>query len=296
MNSCVPATVHHRTVRIDGLDVFYREAGDPDAPTVVLLHGMPTSSFMFRNLIPLLSDRYHVVAPDMIGFGFSSAPAADAFDYTFDSLAEMEHRLLDELGIGTFSLYVQDYGAPMGWRLALRDPDRITAIVSQNGNAYEEGFVPSFWDPLWTYARNPDDESLAGPLRRSLDLDMIRWQYLHGVADPETVSPDTWHHDHAMVNRPGNPEIQLRLYADYPSNARQYPAVQEYFRTSQVPLLAVWGRNDEIFGPAGAEAFRRDLPAARVHLLSGGHFLLESRLHTVADLMRGFLAGVTEPA
>jgi pimeloyl-ACP methyl ester carboxylesterase len=278
-------------VRIDGLDVFYREAGDPEAPTIVLLHGAPSSSFMFRNLIPLLADRYHVIAPDMIGFGHSSAPASADFDYTFEALAAVEHALLDQLDVHRYAMYVQDYGAPMGWHLALRDPDRITGIVSQNGNAYEDGFMPSFWDPLWAYAKNPDDEALVAPLRRSLDLDMIRWQYTHGVPQPELIDPDAWTHDHAMVNRPGNPEIQLNLYADYPSNVALYPRVQEYFRSSQVPLLAVWGRNDEIFGPAGAEAFRSDLPKAQVRLLDGGHFLLESHVDAVGDLITGFLAG-----
>ncbi|MFJ9030135.1 alpha/beta fold hydrolase [Streptomyces sp. NPDC102274] len=280
--------VHHRTLSVGGRTVFYREAGDPAAPSVVLLHGTPASSFMFRELIPLLADRYHVVAPDLLGFGYSDAPPVAEFDYTFDSLTDAVEGFLHAAGIQRFALYVQDYGAPVGWRLALRHASRVRAIVTQNGNAYTEGFVDSFWKPLWEYAADPTEER-AAPLRGALSLESIKWQYTHGVPDPSVVSPDTWIHDHMLVSRPGNLDVQLKLFQEYPTNVAQYPAVQEYFRTSQVPLLAVWGRNDEIFGPDGARAFTRDLPDAEVRLLDGGHFLLESELTAVAELMTDFL-------
>ncbi|WP_327238065.1 alpha/beta hydrolase [Streptomyces sp. NBC_01317] len=280
--------VHHRTLDVDGRTVFYREAGDPTAPTVLLLHGCPASSFMYRDLIPLLADRYHVVAPDLLGFGHSDAPPVEEFDYTFDALTDAVEGLLRATGVERFAMYVQDYGAPVGWRLALRDPSRIAGIVTQNGNAYAEGFVEPFWKPLWEYAADPTEEK-AAPLREGLALERIRWQYTHGVPDLSLVNPDAWAHDHAMVNRPGNPEVQLKLFREYPTNVELYEDVHAYFRSSQVPLLAVWGRNDEIFGPDGARAFGRDLPDAEIHLLDGGHFLLESELTAVAALMTPFL-------
>ncbi|MFG1807874.1 alpha/beta fold hydrolase [Streptomyces sp. NPDC049040] len=283
--------VHHRTTEVDGLDVFYREAGDPAHPHVVLLHGAPASSFMFRDLLPRLAEDHHVVAPDLIGFGLSATPGVADFAYTFDHLTDVVDAFLEQQGIDSYALYVQDYGAPTGWRLALRHPERVTAFITQNGNAYEEGFVDSFWAPLWRYAADRTAQN-AAPLLEALGLDAIRWQYTHGVPDPSLVSPDAWLHDHAAVNRPGNNEIQLALFADYPSNVALYPSVQQYFRESHVPLLAVWGKNDEIFGPAGAEAFVRDLPDAEIHLLDGGHFLLESHLDEVAPLIRAFLARV----
>jgi pimeloyl-ACP methyl ester carboxylesterase len=280
---------HHRHTEIDGLDVFYREAGNPAAPTVVLLHGAPTSSHMFRELIPALADRFHVIAPDYIGFGLSAAPSVDEFDYTFDHLTDVVEQLLTGLGVGRFAMYVQDYGAPVGWRLYLRDPDRITAIVSQNGNAYEEGFVDSFWAPLWRYGRdrNAADEAI---LRDSLTLEKIHWQYTHGLGDPSVVDPDSWLHDVAQVNRPGNPDVQLALYADYPTNRDLYPVLHEAFRAHPLPLLAVWGEHDEIFGPDGARAFSQDLPDAEVVLVDGAHFLLESHVDEVAARMTAFLA------
>jgi pimeloyl-ACP methyl ester carboxylesterase len=280
--------VHHRYAVVGGRSVFYREAGDRARPTVVLLHGAPASSFMFRGLIPLLAGDYHVVAPDLLGFGLSDAPTVDEFDYTFDTLTDSVAALLDELGLDRYAIYVQDYGAPVGWRLALRRPESITAIVTQNGNAYSAGFVDEAWKAFWAYAADPSPET-AAPLLEGLSLERIRWQYTHGVPDPSVVDPDAWIHDHAQVNRPGNPAVQLKLYSEYPSNVALYPEVHAYFRSSQVPLLAVWGRNDEIFGPAGAEAFRDDLPRAIVHLLDGGHFLLESALEPVAALMSDFL-------
>ncbi|WP_320776311.1 alpha/beta hydrolase [Streptomyces sp. CRN 30] len=284
----IPA-VHHRTATVNGLRVFYREAGDPGAPAVVLLHGFPTSSHMFRHLIPALADRYHVIAPDHIGFGRSAMPAPQDFPYTFDALAEVTSGLLQHLGIGRFATYVQDYGAPIAWRLALKHPERITAIITQNGNAYEEGFVASFWDGLFGYAAAPGPDT-EPPLRKALTYEDVHWQYVHGVADPSLVSPDTWTHDLALLARPGNDEIQLRLFRDYPTNVDLYPALHQYFRDSQVPLLAVWGAGDEIFGPDGAEAFRRDLPDAEIHLLeSAGHFALESHLGVITEHIRDFL-------
>lgn len=283
--------VHHRSATVDGHELFYREAGPADAPTIVLLHGYPTSSFMFRELIPLLAGDYHVLAPDHLGFGLSDAPPVTEFTYTFDALADLTSALLDRLGVDRYALYVQDYGAPIGWRLALRHPERITAVVSQNGNAYEEGFVESFWADVWAYGENPGPETEPA-VRAALTRAAIRWQYLHGVPDPSLVSPDTWEHDHALVSREGNDEIQLALFRDYRTNRPLYPPLQEFLRTHEVPVLAVWGRNDEIFGPAGAQAFARDAKDAEVHLVDGGHFLLESHLDVVAGHLRAFLGRV----
>jgi pimeloyl-ACP methyl ester carboxylesterase len=281
-------TVHHRYATVRGHQLFYREAGAASAPTVVLLHGFPASSFMFRDLIPLLADRYHVVAPDHLGFGLSDAPAAGDFDYTFDALADLTAGLLGQFGVGRYAIYVQDYGAPVGWRLALRNPGSISAIITQNGNGYEAGFAQAFWKPVREYweSQNPQTEA---PVRQALSLEAIRWQYLHGVPDASVVSPDTWYHDYALVSRPGNDLVQLQLFADYASNLSLYPRLHAYLRDSQVPLLAVWGRNDEIFGPAGALAFADDVPGGEIHLLDGGHFLLESHLDTAAGYIRGFL-------
>ncbi|MDX2704648.1 alpha/beta fold hydrolase [Streptomyces sp. PA03-6a] len=284
-------TVHYRTTEVNGLEVFHREAGDPGAPVLVLLHGFPTSSHMFRNLIPALADRHRVIAPDHIGFGQSAMPAVTDFPYTFDALTEVTSGLLEQLGVDRFAVYVQDYGAPLGWRLALADPRRITAIVSQSGNAYTEGFVMPFWDGLFAYSKDPNPETEA-PVRGVLTLEATRWQYLNGVADPSLVSPDNWVHDQALLDRPGNAEIQLSLFRDYPRNVDMYPAVHQYFRDSQVPLLAVWGGGDEIFGPDGARAFRHDLPDAEVHLVESGHFALESHLEPIAEYIRGFLGRV----
>lgn len=281
-------SVHHRTATVDGLEVFYREAGDPQAPAVVLLHGFPTSSHMFRHLIPALADRYHVIAPDHIGFGQSAMPSLADFPYTFEALTGITSGLLRRLEVDRFAMYVQDYGAPIGWRLALQAPDRVTAIVSQNGNAYEDGFVRPFWDAAFAYAQSPGPDTEA-PMRHALTSEITRWQYVNGVADPSLVSPDNWLHDQALLDRPGNDEIQLKLFRDYPTNVDLYPQVHRYFRDSRVPLLAVWGANDEIFGPAGAKAFGRDLPQAEIHLLDSGHFALESHLPDIAELMRDFL-------
>ena len=283
--------VHHRYATVDGHRLFFREAGDPAAPALVLLHGFPTSSYMFRHLIPALADRYHVIAPDHLGFGLSDAPPVDAFDYTFDGLTDLTAGLLRALGIDRYAIYVQDYGAPIGWRLALRDPSAITAIITQNGNGYEAGFVEGFWKVLWAYQNEPTTDT-AGAVRQFLTLEATRWQYVTGVPDETLVDPDSWHHDYALISRPGNDEVQLKLLRDYATNAPLYPRLHEYLRASQVPLLAVWGRGDEIFGPAGAQAFADDLPDAEIHLIDGGHFLLESALDEVAELIRDFLTRV----
>ncbi|MEZ0360066.1 alpha/beta fold hydrolase [Mycobacterium sp. SA01] len=281
-------SVHHRYMTVDGHRLFYREAGPLDAPVVVLLHGFPTSSYMFRQLIPVLADHYHVIAPDMLGFGLSAAPAADEFDYTFDALATLTAGLLRDIGVDRYAIYVQDYGAPIGWRLALADPSAITAVVSQNGNAYDAGFVDEFWKAVRAYQDRPSPETEA-PLRGFLSLESTRWQYVTGVADETLVDPESWLHDYALLCRPGNDDIQLALFGDYATNPPLYPKVHDYFRQSGVPLLAAWGRGDEIFGPAGATAFADDLPDAEIHLLDGGHFLLESALDEVAALMVDFL-------
>ncbi|GAS98061.1 2-hydroxy-6-ketonona-2,4-dienedioic acid hydrolase [Mycolicibacterium canariasense] len=283
------AAVHHRFATVEGHRLFYREAGDVRAPAVVLLHGFPTSSSMFRHLIPALANDYHVIAPDHLGFGLSDAPAAESFDYTFDALTRLTAGLLQTLDVDRYAMYVQDYGAPIGWRLALADPSAVTAIITQNGNAYDAGFVDEFWKAVWAYHADPCPETEA-PLRGFLTLDATRWQYLTGVPDETLVDPDAWAHDFALLTRPGNDAIQLALFADYATNRPLYPHVHSYFRQSGVPLLAVWGSGDPIFGPAGAHAFSADLPSAEVHLLDGGHFLLESALDEVVPLISRFLS------
>lgn len=280
--------VRHRYATVGDQQVFYREAGPQEGPVLVLLHGFPTSSRMFRHLIPLLADRYRVIAPDHVGFGRSATPTPHDFAYTFDALTDVTEGLLDQLGVERFAIYVQDYGAPVGWRLALRRPGAVTAIVSQNGNAYDDGFVPEFWAGVWAYAHDPGPDTEPG-VRAALSLEATRWQYLTGVGDPDLVDPETWVLDHADLSRPGQDDIQLALFRDYATNPPLYPRLHEYFRASQVPLLAVWGDGDEIFGPDGARAFTRDLPGAEVHLVPGGHFLLESALDTVSGYVRGFL-------
>ena len=280
---------HHHFAEIAGRRIFYREAGSPSAPAAVLLHGTPNSSNQYRNLIPALADRYHVVAPDYPGFGHSDVPDVADFKYTFDTLADYVDALLDHLGLQRYAIFVQDYGAPVGWRLALRHSDRIAAIVTQNGNAYVEGFVGDVMEPLFTYGRERS-EANAAPLLDLISADGVKWQFTHGVSAPSVVDPDAWVNAHAAVaSSPERVAAQLELFADYSSNVELYPTVHEYFRTSQVPLLAVWGRNDQIFGPDGALAFARDLPAAEINLLDGGHFLLESRLTEVVALVRPFL-------
>lgn len=280
--------VHHRYATVDGRRLFYREAGSPDAPAIVLLHGFPTSSYMFRNLIPQLAERYHVIAPDHLGFGHSDAPTVDEFTYTFDALTDLTQGLLQQLGLSRYAIYVQDYGAPIGWRLALRQPQAITAIVTQNGNGYDAGFIESFWTTVWDYQREQTPETEAA-VRTALDVEGIKWQYLTGVSDESLVDPDTWIHDAAQLARPGNDEVQLQLFRDYATNAPLYPALHEYLRTSAVPVLAVWGGGDPIFGPDGARAFGKDAVDAEIHILDGGHFLLETANDEVAQLIIAFL-------
>jgi pimeloyl-ACP methyl ester carboxylesterase len=248
---------------------------------------------MFRDLIPHLAADYHVIAPDLLGFGLSDAPSADEFSYTFDALSRLTAGLIASLGIDRYAIYAHDYGAPVGWRLALADPSAITAIITQNGNGYDAGFEPSFWKTVWDYQREqtPDTE---GAIRAALSLDVTRWQYLTGVPDETLVSPDAWLHDFTLLSRPGNDDIQLALFRDYVGNTRLYPALHEYLRRHRPPLLAVWGNGDPIFGPDGARAFAADVPEAEIHLLEGGHFLLESAHDRVAELMLGFLKRIPE--
>ncbi|MFD9858182.1 alpha/beta fold hydrolase [Streptomyces alboflavus] len=283
------AQVHYRSVEVLGHEIFYREAGPADAPVLLLLHGFPTSSHMFRDLIPRLAGRYRVIAPDHVGFGRSATPAATDFPYTFAELALVTAEFTEKIGLDRFALYVQDYGAPIGLRLALAHPDRVTAIVTQNGNAYEDGLGKEAWAPVFAYIAAPSEET-AGPVREIRSPEGIKWQYTHGVPDPSAVSPDAWDHDVVMMARDGQDEIQLALMGDYGSNIDLYPDFHAYFRASQVPVLAVWGGHDEIFVPAGALAFQRDLPEAEIHLLPTGHFALETHAEQIAGLMDDFLA------
>ena len=281
-------TIHYQYAIIERLRLFYRAAGPPDAPVVLLLHGFPASSFMFRNLLPVLAGQYRVIAPDYLGFGFSDAPPADDFSYTFDALAALTAALLGHLGVTRYAMYVHGSGASIGWRLALTDPAGVAAIVTQNGNGYEAGFAAAFWKPVRRYWHEQTSRA-EGPVREALTLAGIRRRYLHGVPDEGTISPDTWHHDFALMSRPGSDRIQLKLFADYGSNIPLYPYLHAYLRDSRVPLLAVWGRNDEVFGPDGARAFAVDAHRAEIHLLEGGHFLLESRFDTAVGHIRPFL-------
>jgi pimeloyl-ACP methyl ester carboxylesterase len=283
-----PFKTRYRTATVEGLEIFYREAGDPSQPTVLLLHGFPASSFMFRELITALSDGYHLIAPDHVGFGNSAMPAVDEFDYTFERLSEITLAFLDRLGLDRVALYVQDYGAPIGLRIASRNPERVTALVSQNANAYVEGFTP-FWDGLFAYAR--DGVTNAEAVRASMDPEGTRWVYTHGVPAErlERLAPDAWLVDQAGLDRPGNREIQLALFRDYPSNIDEYPVFQEYFREHQPPALVAWGEHDEIFGPDGARAYARDLTDAEIYLLDAGHYALETSGDEIAALVRPFL-------
>jgi pimeloyl-ACP methyl ester carboxylesterase len=281
-------TLTYNTAAVDGLNVFYRRAGRADAPAVLLLHGFPTSSHMYRDLIPALADRYHVVAPDLPGFGFTEVPDRAGFKYSFDRLADVIERFTEVLGLERYALYIFDYGAPVGLRLAVRHPERIAALISQNGNAYVEGLSDG-WNPIQTYWKDPSPDNRAA-LRAFLKPEATEWQYQHGVANRERLSPDAWTLDSALLARPGNDDIQLDLFGDYQSNVALYPKFQHYIRTHRPPLLAVWGKNDPFFLPAGAEAFRRDNPDAEVHLLDAGHFALESRGPEIAAIIRDFLA------
>jgi pimeloyl-ACP methyl ester carboxylesterase len=277
----------HRTLDVDGLKIFYREAGDPDAPTLLLLHGFPASSHMFRDLIPALSDRFHLVAPDLPGFGFSEAPERTRFQYTFDRLADVIDRFTEILGLRSYALYVFDYGAPVGFRLALRHPERITALVSQNGNAYEEG-LSGGWNPIQRYWKEPTPKNREA-LRDFLKPETTRFQYVHGAPDETKVAPEAYTLDAALLARPGNDDIQLDLFLDYQSNVALYPAFQKYIRSRKPPVLAVWGRNDPFFLPPGAEAFQRDNPEAEVRFYDAGHFALETSGDEIAAAIRDFL-------
>jgi len=282
------AQVLHRTVKIDGLDIFYREAGPKDGPTILLLHGFPTSSHMFRNLIPALADKYHVVAPDYPGYGYSSAPSVKEFDYTFDNLAKVVEKFTEKVGLKRYSIYLMDYGAPVGFRLAANHPERVQTLIVQNGNAYDEGIDNDFWKPIKAYWQDRSPEKGDG-LRSLLTLGATNWQYTHGVRNVETISPDTWGHVQPLLDRPGNQEIQLALFYSYGSNPPRYPQWQEYLRKNQPPTLIVWGKNDQIFPAAGAFPYRRDLKNVEFHLLDTGHFALEEDGSEIAALIRGFL-------
>ena len=280
--------VFYRTAKVEGLNLFYREAGPVDAPAVVLLHGFPSSSHMYRNLIPVLATRYHVIAPDYPGFGYSDAPKAEEFEYTFDHLAKIVELFLEQKGIAKYSIYIQDYGSPVGFRLATAHPERVQAIISQNGNAYDEG-LSAFWGeylmPYWK-ERNAETE---GKMRGLLSLEATKMQYLTGVRDAQQVSPDAWQHDQALLDRAGNQEIQLDLFYDYRNNLSLYPVWHEYLRTKRPPVLLAWGKNDQIFIEPGARAFLRDQPEAELHLLDTGHFALEEDAETIGKLMLDFL-------
>lgn len=279
--------VHYRTQKVGEVEVFYREAGPADAPVLLLLHGFPSASHMFRDLIPLLADRYRIIAPDLPGFGQTRAPERSAFTYSFDAMAEVLEGFVDAIELDRFALYIFDYGAPTGLRLAIKHPERITAIISQNGNAYEEGFSDE-WGPWQTYWRDPSDANREA-CRASLSPNTIRnWQYGTG-ADPNLMAPDGYELDIAYMARPGAEEVQLDLILDYRSNVALYPAFQAYFRSHQPPFLAVWGRHDPAFVPAGAQAYKRDLPNAEVYLLDTGHFALETHHQEIAKYIRDFL-------
>ena len=286
--STIPLTSIHQ-VNADGVKVFYRAAGDPNAPVVLLLHGFPTSSFMFRELIPRLADRYRVIAPDLPGFGFTEVPAERKYKYSFESLANTIDAFTRALGLNRYAIYVFDYGAPTGLRLAMAHPERVTAIVSQNGNAYEDGLGDA-WAPIRKYWSEPTAENRDVIRQNVLTFEGTRWQYTHGVENPASVPPESYILDMALMERPGNKEIQLDLFLDYASNVKLYPKFQEYFRRSKPPLLAIWGKNDPFFIPPGAEAYRRDLPNARVQFLDTGHFATETHVVEIADAMREFLA------
>lgn len=287
-NVASTAAVEYRTVKVDGVNVFYREAGPKNAPAILLLHGFPTSSQMFRNLIPLLADRYRVVAPDYPGYGQSEMPPMDRFPYSFDNLARVVDRFTEAVGLTKFALYVQDYGAPIGYRIAAAHPERITAIVVQNGNAYDEGLDNEFWVPAKKFWADKS-EANGNQLRPLFELPATKWQYSEGYRNMRHISPDAWTVDQAYMDRPGNKDIQLEMFYSYGTNPPLYPGWQAYFRKHQPPMLIVWGKNDKIFPPAGAHPYLRDLPKAELHLLDTGHFALEEDSATIGRLMRSFL-------
>lgn len=277
--------IHYRASKVNGNTIFYREAGDLNAPPILLLHGFPTSSHMFRNLIPRLQDRFHLIAPDLPGFGFTET--LGQFKYTFDQLAKAIDQFSDSLGLKRYAIYIFDYGAPIGLRLALAHPDRISAIISQNGNAYEEGLSEG-WNPIQKYWKDPTEANRAA-LRDFLTPSSIKWQYTHGVQDGTLIAPESYILDSKLFERPGNDEIQLDLFLDYANNVQLYPKFQEYFRTKQPPLLAIWGKHDPFFLPAGAQAYQRDIPKAQVQFLDTGHFALETHAQEIAAAIRDFI-------
>jgi pimeloyl-ACP methyl ester carboxylesterase len=283
----IMSTLKFRTADVDGFKVFYREAGAATAPKLLLLHGFPSASHMFRDLIPLIADRFHIVAPDLPGFGRSDMPAREQFKYTFDNIAHVIDRFTEVIGFNRYAVYIFDYGAPTGLRLAVKHPERITAIISQNGNAYEEGLSEG-WNPIQAYWKDPSEANRTA-LRGFLAPATTQWQYTHGVTDPTTVSPDGYSLDNFYLTRPGADEVQLDLFGDYKSNVALYPTFQKYFRTHKPPLLAVWGKSDPFFLPPGAEAFKRDIPNAVVRMLDTGHFALETHAVEVAAEIRKFM-------
>ena len=306
----IPTGVSYRTVAVDGVDIFYREAGSPENPTILLLHGFPTSSHMFRNLMPALADRYHLVAPDYPGYGFSSMPSVDEFDYSFDNIARIIEKFADKIALDQYSLYLMDYGAPIGFRMAASRPQRVQSLIVQNGNAYYEGIDNDFWEPIRAYwkdrdainqgldndwwknvkaAYNQPDMSNDEALRFLVTLGATKWQYTNGVKNIESISPDNWGHVQPLLDREGNEDIQLQMFYSYGTNPPLYPAWQKYLRKHQPPTLIVWGKNDEIFPATGAEPYKRDLDDLEYHLIDTGHFALESHGEEIAELMRDFL-------
>jgi pimeloyl-ACP methyl ester carboxylesterase len=278
----------NQSITVDGQKIFYREAGDKEnTPTILLLHGFPTSSHMFRNIIPALADKFHLVAPDYPGFGYSSMPSLGEFEYTFDHIADIVDKFITKIGVEKYSLYVMDYGAPVGFRLAVKHPEKIEALIVQNGNAYVEG-LGEFWEPLRAFWVDPSEKN-KNALRKFLTMEATRWQYTHGVKNEYAISPDNWIHDQLLLDRPGNNEIQLQLFYDYKSNPPQYPQWQEYFRKYQPPTLVVWGKNDVIFQKEGAIPYQRDLKNVQIHLLNTGHFALEEEGDLISKLISGFL-------
>ena len=284
--------VTYRKVDVDGIGVLYREAGPKDAPTILLLHGFPTAGHMFRDLIPQLADRFRLVAPDLPGFGQSDMPARSAFIYTFENIANVIDRFTEVIGLKRFAIYVFDYGAPTGFRIAAKHPERITAIISQNGNAYLDGLGDA-WNPIKKYWKDPTPANREA-LREFVDFEGTKFQYVHGVADALLVEPESYWLDTVLLRRPGNVDIQLNLFLDYANNVKLYPTFQEYFRKYQPPLLATWGRNDPFFIPAGAEAYRRDIPSAKVVFYDTGHFALETHVEEISDQIRSFLTGLVQ--
>ncbi len=278
----------HRTVEIDGLEIFYREAGPADASTVLLLHGFPTSSHMFRNLIPRLSDRFHLVAPDFPGFGASSMPSMEEFEYSFDNIAKVVEKFVDKLEINSYSIYLMDYGAPVGYRVAANRPERVESLIVQNGNAYDEG-LRDFWKPIKAYWKDKTPENAKTLRDALLTIEATKWQYTHGVRNVETIAPDNWFNDQFLLERPGNKDIQIELFSSYGTNPPLYPEWQAYFRQHQPPTLIAWGKNDYIFPGEGAEPYKRDLKNVEFHLLDTGHFALEEDGEVIAGLMRDFL-------